>query len=132
MSKWALAMGSTIFFVACSEDLSNADAVLEARKEVNIAVLGKSEMLSNQPCDSTNVGEMVFVKESGTVFVCDGEMWRSTKGVDDIDGVSTADSFVLSQIESIFGLIGNEGANCSGKSVKKDGRKGVELTCGHL
>ena len=66
--------------------------------------------LSKQKCDTTNVGDMLFVTDSSEVFVCNGKTWQTLKGADGI---------------------GKDGSSCTAKPVKDSaGLEGLEVTCG--
>ena len=67
---------------ACGDDVTE---VTEIRQE-GMAVLEKGEKLSKQACDTTNVGEMLFVMDSSEAFICNGESWQTLKGKDGSDG----------------------------------------------
>lgn len=84
--------------VACS------DNVTEVNKNTSIKVLESGKKLSKQPCDTANVGEVMYVKDSSATFVCDGENWNT------FDGEA-----------------GKSGEDCSAKQ-NSDGD--FELTCG--
>ena len=91
---------------ACGDD------VTKVYENPGMAVLESGEKLSGKTCDSSMVGEMLFVMDSSAAFVCDGKSWVPMKGTDGEAGSS----------EAIAG--------CSAKKVKKGKRTGYELTCG--
>lgn len=91
---------------ACGDD------VTKVYENPGMAVLESGEKLSGKTCDSSMVGEMLFVMDSSAAFVCDGKSWVPMKGADGEAGSS----------EAIAG--------CSAKKVKKGKRTGYELTCG--
>ncbi|MCQ2064199.1 MAG: hypothetical protein MJY99_12775, partial [Fibrobacter sp.] len=109
--KYLLAIAaSTLMFAACGDDVTEVNEI----HQDGMAVLEAGEKLSKQACDTTNVGEMLFVMDSSAAFVCDGKSWQTLKGADGKD------------VDS-----GAAGAGCSAKPVKnKAGRKGVEVSCG--
>ena len=109
--KYLLALAaSTLMFAACGDDVTEVNEI----HQDGMAVLEAGEKLSEQACDTTNVGEMLFVMDSSAAFVCDGKSWQTLKGADGKD------------VDS-----GAAGAGCSAKPVKnKAGRKGVEVSCG--
>lgn len=92
--------------MACGDD------VTKVYENPGMAVLESGEKLSGKTCDSSMVGEMLFVMDSSAAFVCDGKSWVPMKGADGEAGSS----------EAIAG--------CSAKKVKKGKRTGYELTCG--
>lgn len=92
--------------MACGDD------VTKVYENPGMAVLESGEKLSGKTCDSSMVGEMLFVMDSSAAFVCDGKSWVPMKGADGEAGLS----------EAIAG--------CSAKKVKKGKRTGYELTCG--
>ena len=69
-AAWALAI------TACGDDVTE---VTEVHKD-GMAVLKAGEKLSKQACDTTNVGEMLFVTDSSAAFVCNGESWLTLEG----------------------------------------------------
>ncbi|MCQ2054422.1 MAG: fibrobacter succinogenes major paralogous domain-containing protein [Fibrobacter sp.] len=124
--KYLLAIAaSTLMFVACGDDVTE---VTEIRQE-GMAVLEKGEKLSKQACDTTNVGEMLFVMDSSEAFICDGESWRTLKGEKGEDGEKGEKGDKGSKGDS--GKDGSDGTSCTAKSVKnKAGLEGLEVTCG--
>lgn len=102
-----LCASAAIALTACGDD------VTEINENSYIGVLESGKKLSKQACDSTNLGEMLFVKDSSATFFCDGDEWRSTVGANGEDGKP-----------------GEDGDGCSVKSVKKDSRTGYIVTCG--
>ena len=98
--KYLLAVACTFMFAACG------DEVTEIHQE-GMAVLEKGEKLSEQACDKTNVGEMLFVMDSSEAFICDGESWQTLKGEKGDKGEDGKD-----------GIDGKDGAD------GKDGEKG--------
>ena len=136
--KYLLAVvASTLMFAACGDD------VTEIHQD-GMAVLPKGEKLSKQDCDTTNVGEMLFVMDSSEAFICDGESWQTLKGEKGEDGKDGSDGKdgkdgakgdkgdKGSKGESgDDGNDGKDGTSCTAKSVKnKAGLEGVEVTCG--
>ena len=139
--KYFLAVAAcALMFAACGDD------VTEIHQD-GMAVLPKGEKLSKQDCDTTNVGEMLFVMDSSEAFICDGKSWQTLKGADGKDGVDGKDgekgdkgakgdkgdkgSKGDSGKNGQNGNNGNDGTNCTAKSVKnKAGLEGVEVTCG--
>ena len=95
-----------LVLTACGDD------VTKVYENPGMAVLESGEKLSGKTCDSSMVGEMLFVMDSSAAFVCDGKSWVPMKGADGEAGSS----------EAIAG--------CSAKKVKKGKRTGYELTCG--
>lgn len=65
---------ATFGLVACSDD------VTEVNKDTTISVLESGKALSKQSCDTTNVGEVMYVKDSSATFVCNGESWETFNG----------------------------------------------------
>lgn len=92
--------------MACGDD------VTKVYENPGMVVLESGEKLSGKTCDSSMVGEMLFVMDSSAAFVCDGKSWVPMNGADGEAGSS----------EAIAG--------CSAKKVKKGKRTGYELTCG--
>ncbi|MCQ2055113.1 MAG: hypothetical protein MJY82_07470 [Fibrobacter sp.] len=75
--KYLLAVSACTFILAaCGDDVTEVTKVYED----GMAVLEAGEKLSEQVCDTTNVGEMLFVTDSSKAFVCDGESWQTMKG----------------------------------------------------
>lgn len=144
--KIALMMGVVSLFSACSEELANnLKNAAEAQEEASAAVLEKGAKLSDQPCDSANVGEKLFVTDSSATFVCNGKKWEPVKDSDGKDSssskvdtivVSTKDTVFLSSVDTIvvrdtvMGLNGKDGTSCTAEKVEKDNRNGVALKCG--
>ena len=122
---------STLMFAACGDD------VTEIHQD-GMAVLEKGEKLSKQACDTTNVGEMLFVMDSSEAFICDGESWQTLKGVDGKDGKDGAEGEKGDKgakgdkgDKGSKGESGNNGTSCTAKSVKNAaGIEGLEVTCG--
>ena len=110
----AAAMGLSL--TACGDDVT--EVIID--HEGGVTVLEAGEKLSKQACDTTNVGEMLFVTDSSEVFVCDGESWQTFKGEKGETGAA--------------GKNGSDGANgtsCTVKPVKnKADLNGLEVTCG--
>lgn len=86
MKKWLLSsaiLATFALFSACGDDVTE---VTEVHQD-GMAVLDAGLELSKQKCDTTNVGDMLFVTDSSEVFVCDGKGWQMLKGADGKDGV---------------------------------------------
>lgn len=64
-------------FMGCDDDVTRT---VENHDGENVAVLESGEKLSKQACDSSNVAELLFVRDSGEVFFCNGGKWESLKG----------------------------------------------------
>ena len=102
-------LATTALFSACGDDVTEVTEVNEIHQE-GMAVLDAGLELSKQKCDTTNVGDMLFVTDSSEVFVCDGKNWQTLKGADGI---------------------GKDGSSCTAKPVKDSaGLEGLEVTCG--
>ncbi|MCQ2055826.1 MAG: hypothetical protein MJY82_11160, partial [Fibrobacter sp.] len=86
--KYLLAVvASTLMFAACGDEVTEINEI----HQDGMAVLEAGEKLSEQACDTANVGEMLFVADSSEVFFCDGESWQTLKGADGKDGVDGKD-----------------------------------------
>lgn len=68
---------SSLSIVACGDDVTE---VTQVNEDSVMSVLEAGQKLSKQVCDTTNVGEMLFVTDSSMVFVCDGKQWNTLKG----------------------------------------------------
>lgn len=99
--------------MACGDD------VTKVYENPGMAVLESGEKLSGKTCDSSMVGEMLFVMDSSAAFICDGKSWGSLKGADGKNGTD-------SKSES-----GKNGTSCSAEKVTKGDRSGVEISCGN-
>ena len=124
--KYLLAfVASTLMFVACGDDVTE---VTEIHQD-GMAVLEKGEKLSKQACDTTNVGEMLFVMDSSAAFVCDGESWQTLKGEKGEDGAKGDKGAKGDSGED--GEDGENGTSCTATLVENDaGLAGLEVTCG--
>lgn len=89
--------------VACGDD------VTKINENAATAVLESGEKLSKQVCDTTNVGQLLFVKDSSATFVCDGKDWAPMNGEK--------------------GEKGDPGSNGKSCSAKKNADGDFELTC---
>ena len=108
-----------LMFAACGDDVTE---VTEIHQD-GMAVLEKGEKLLKQACDTTNVGEMLFVMDSSEAFICDGESWQTFKGEKGADGKDGKDGQ--------NGNNGNDGTSFTAQSVMNAaGLKGLEVTCG--
>ena len=135
--KYLLALAaSTLMFAACGDDVTEVNEI----HQDGMAVLEAGEKLSKQACDTTNVGEMLFVMDSSAAFVCDGKSWQTLKGEDGENGTSCtvkksdgksvitctdAKGKVVSTAEVKDGENGEDGLSCS---VEKKGGKSV-ISC---
>ena len=63
---------------ACGDNVSE---VTEIHKN-GMTVLLSGEDLSKQLCSAENSGNMLYVTDSATAFVCDGKAWQTMNGVD--------------------------------------------------
>lgn len=98
----AAGCGLVVFgLAACGDD------VTEIYENDATAVLESGKKLSKQACDTTNVGELLFVTDSSAVFVCDGEDWAPMNGKK--------------------GETGSDGTSCT---TEKNSDGDYELTCG--
>lgn len=118
---------------ACGDD------VTKVYENPGMAVLDPGEKLSGKTCDSSMVGDMLFVMDSSAAFVCDGKNWVSMKGADGKDGAdgkngadgsngkdgADGKNGTDSKSES-----GKNGTSCSAEKVTKGDRSGVEISCG--
>lgn len=77
----ALAVGA-LMLVACGDDVTEVNEI----HQDGMAVLEAGLELSKQKCDTENVGEMLYVRDSAEVYFCDGESWQTLKGADGKDG----------------------------------------------
>ena len=144
--KYLLAFSTaTLMFAACGDDVTEVTNIQQS----GLAVLEKGEKLSKQACDTTNVGEMLFVMDSSEAFICDGESWQTLKGTDGADGKDGANGkdgsdgkdgekgadgdsgkSTDSGKDGSDGKDGKDGTSCTAKSVKKDDLEGFEISCG--
>ena len=130
-------------FSACGDDVTE---VTEVHQD-GMAVLDAGLELSKQKCDTTNVGDMLFVTDSSEVFVCDGKNWLTLKGADGKDGVDGKPGEPGTDGEigpqgpqgetgepgepGTDGDDGSDGESCTAKPVTNDaGLEGIEVTCG--
>ena len=74
-------------FAACGDEVTE---VTEIHQD-GMAVLDAGLELSKQKCDTTNVGDMLFVTDSSEVFVCNGKTWQTLKGANGKDGADGKD-----------------------------------------
>lgn len=68
----------TLVFAACGDNVTEATNVNE---KPAISVLESGEKIAKQVCDTANVGAMLFVDDSASVFVCEGKNGTRLKGV---------------------------------------------------
>ncbi len=148
--KILLAFSAAILVLAaCGDDVTQINEI----HRDGIAVLEKGETLSEQACDTTNVGEMLFVMDSSEAFVCDGESWQMLKGKKGKDGKDGSDGKDGAKGEKGDtgskgdsgadgedgapgkqgdpGKAGENGTGCTAKSVTGEaGLNGLEVICG--
>lgn len=79
ISKYFLILLCATFLVACGDE--NTTKVEENHYDA-MSILEKGKKLSKQPCDSLNVGDLLYVTDSNEVFFCNGKEWLSLKGDD--------------------------------------------------
>ena len=65
-----------ILFAACSNSVTETTVY----HNDDIAVLAAGDSLKNQTCDSTSLGELLYVVDSTEFYMCDGKSWTSLKG----------------------------------------------------
>ena len=65
-----------LFLVACSNSVTETTVY----HNDDIAVLATGDSLKNQTCDSTSLGELLYVVDSTEFYMCDGKSWTSLKG----------------------------------------------------
>ena len=107
---------TALAITACGDDVTKINEI----HQDGMAVLEKGQKLSEQACDTANVGEMLFVMDSSEAFICDGKSWQTLKGEKGETGDAGKD-----------GSDGANGTSCTVKSVKnKDDLRGLEVTCG--
>lgn len=68
-----------VVIVACGDD--NTAEVVKNHYD-SIGVLEPGKKLNRQLCDSTNAGDLIFVKDSDEIFLCNGTKWLSLAGAD--------------------------------------------------
>lgn len=66
---------ATLFF-GCGDDISRTTI----SHNDNISVAKEGVKLDSLDCDSTNAGELLFVPDSGEVYLCNSKKWESLKG----------------------------------------------------
>ena len=116
---------STLMFTACGDDVTEVNEI----HQDGMAVLDAGEKLSKQACDTTNVGEMLFVIDSSAAFVCDGKSWQTLKGEKGKDGAKGEKGD--KGVKGDSGKDGDNGTSCTAEPVKnKSGLEGLEVTCG--
>ena len=123
----ALAVGA-LMLVACSDDVTEVNEI----HQDGMAVLEAGLELSKQKCDTENVGEMLYVRDSAEAFFCDGESWQTLKGADGKDGEDgeKGDKGAKGDKGS-KGDSGDDGTSCTAEPVKNSaGLDGIEVTCG--
>lgn len=98
---------AAILLSACGDENTY---VTQGDNKPSVSVLESGKKLYKQPCDSTNIGSQLYVKDSSSMYFCDGEDWISMKGTDGKDG--------------------DDGTSCTAKKIEKDNRTGYILTCG--
>ena len=79
--KLAALAGAVTLFSACADDVTNV-----YNENSGMSVLEKGKKLSKQACDSSRVGEMLYVTDSAAAYFCNGKKWEPLKGEDGEDG----------------------------------------------
>ena len=62
---------------ACGDSVTETTTVYH---NDDIAVLAAGDSLKNQTCDSSSIGELLYVTDSTELFLCNGKKWTSLKG----------------------------------------------------
>lgn len=99
-----------IVMFGCGDEITK---VYNTYPDTSVSVFESEKNLSKQECDSINVGNFAFVKDSATVFMCNGQNWISLKGADGKNGENGSD--------------GKNGISCSIVSKDVDSLK---ISCG--
>lgn len=97
----------TAFLAACG---SNETTINEG-EATPISVLDDTETFHESDCDSSNIGQMVYVKDLAKVYYCTGKDWHMLNGVDGKDGIDGVDGKDGKDGEN--GVNGISGSECS-------------------
>lgn len=82
MKKIVVAILLSLVFWACGdENIAKAGSGRGTMK-----VLAEGERVKDVPCDSSNMGELVYYTDFQMVFYCTGENWKSANGMDGVNG----------------------------------------------
>lgn len=130
---------------ACGDDVTEIN-------QVSMSVLESDDgSLDEQKCTGSNVGEMLFVVDSNQAYYCNGKKWLTLKGEQGEQGVQGDPGAPGPQgergeqgeqgVQGDSGApgpqgergeqgVGQKGEGCFATGVTKDGRKGIEVTCG--
>lgn len=103
-----MVVGLAFSLSACGDDVTE---VTEIHQD-GMAILENGKKLSKEVCDSTNVGDMLFVMDSSAAFICDGKSWQTLKGADGAKGNPGKD--------------GDSGVSCEIQAVEN----GYKILCG--
>lgn len=114
--KLATLAGAVVLFSACGDDVTNV------YPEQSMSVLEKGRKLSKQTCDSSRVGELLYVTDSSAAYFCNGKKWEPLAGEDGKDGEDGKNGK-----NGEDGKDGKDGNSCS---VKQNKDKSVTtITC---
>lgn len=109
-----MVVGLAFSLSACGDDVTE---VTEIHQD-GMAILENGKKLSKEVCDSTNVGDMLFVMDSSSAFICDGKSWQTLKGADGAKGDPGRDGNP--------GKDGDSGVSCEIQAVEN----GYKILCG--
>jgi|GEM_PF-3369383 hypothetical protein len=62
----------------CGDEVTK---VYNTYPDTSVSILESEKKLSKQDCDSLNIGDIVFIKDSASVYTCNGKEWISLRGL---------------------------------------------------
>lgn len=108
ISALLMASMTTFVLMACGDNVTYVN-------NTGMPVLQSGEILSKQACDTTSMGQLLFVMDSTAAFLCNGESWEPMKGADGKDGKDGKD-----------GSDGKDGKNGIDGKNGADGKNGID------
>ena len=109
----------------CGDEVTK---VYNTYPDTSVSILESEKKLSKQDCDSLNIGDIVFIKDSASVYTCNGKEWISLRGANGRDGQNGTDGHDGQNGENgSDGKNGQEGLGCS--IVSKD-IDSLKISCG--
>ena len=95
-----------VVLIACGEDTET----VRVTDRYTLDMLGKGVSLTEETCDATRMGQLLYVGDSTGIFYCTGKAWKKVNGNDGKDGRDGKDG--EDGVDGKKGVNGNSGTEC--------------------
>ncbi len=120
MKIWFPLVLAALALIACGEDTET----VQVTDRYTLDMLGKGVSLTEEKCDSTRTGQLLYVGDSSSIYYCTGKAWKKANGKDGKDGRDGKDG--TDGTDGKKGENGTSGTDC----FIEDFSEGFVLGCG--